>query len=159
MKPIATLILAVILLAFMPGCKKDSSKSNNGGIEGTWANKQIYPNATARATTYTFNSDGKFEIKLSAFDPVSDKLLGYFYKSTGSYTLTANQLEFSNVTNYAIKDNGTTPVPEDQLVALSGQGAANTYTYAFNAKKDSLALTINCPPNASCIGLQWYKRQ
>ncbi|OKS89426.1 hypothetical protein [Mucilaginibacter polytrichastri] len=163
MKPIMFLIATVLAFVIIQSCKKDSTKNNvaktnNEAIVGTWENPQIYPSATGRSQVYIFNQDGTFESKFAVIDPVNNQIVGYTYKSTGKYALTSNQLVFSNVTGYSIKDNGTTPVPESQLVNV-GQLGANTFSIGFTTKKDSLSMLINCPPNADCTGITWFQKK
>jgi hypothetical protein len=158
MKPFVYLIFMLIALAVITGCKKDSSKNNNTPIVGTWENKQIYPNASAHSQTFTFNSDGSFVTSATVSDPVTNQLLGYFYKSTGKYVLTGGDLSFTNVVYYGIPNNGSSAVPENQLV-VGSQTYNSPYSVGFSAKKDSLSLLIHCPPNANCIGLLWYKKK
>lgn len=159
MKPFVALIFGLIAFAVIASCKKDSSKnSNNNSLVGTWENKQIYPNASAHSETYTFNGDGTFETSSTVSDAVTNQLLGYFYKSTGKYVLSGDELSFTNVVYYGIPNNGSSAVPENQLV-LGSQTYNNPYSVGYNAKKDSLSLLIHCPPNASCIGLLWYKKK
>jgi hypothetical protein len=163
MKPIMFLIATVLAFVVIQSCKKDSAKNNvaktnNEAIVGTWENRQIYPGAKGSSQLYVFNKDGSFESKLAVINPVSNEIVGYSYKTTGKYALTSDQLVFSNVTGYGIKDNSTTPVPESQLVSV-GQLGANTFSVGFTAKKDSLSLLIHCPPNADCIGITWFQKR
>ena len=159
MKPFLTLIFAMIAFAVVTGCKKDSSKNNNNNsIVGTWENKQIDPNASAHSQNFTFKGDGTFETSSTVSDPVTNQLLGYYYKSTGKYVLNDNELSFTNVVYYGLPNNGSGAVPENQLV-VGSQTYNSPYSVGFNAKKDSLSMLIHCPPNANCIGLQWYKKK
>jgi hypothetical protein len=163
MKPIMFVIATVLAFVVIQSCKKDSSKNNvaktnNEAIIGTWENRQIYPSATGRSQVYIFNQEGAFESKSAVINPISNQIVGYTYKTTGKYTLTSDLLVFSNVTSYGIKDNGTSPVPESQLVSV-GQLGANTFSVGFTAKRDSLSMLIHCPPNADCIGITWFQKK
>jgi hypothetical protein len=165
MKPIIFFISAMLAFVVIQSCKKDSAKNNvaktnNEAIIGTWENRQIYPSASGRSQVYIFNQDGSFESKFAVTNPVNNQIVGYTYKTTGKYALTTDQLVFSNVIGYGIKDNGTTPtpVPEGQLVS-NGQLGANIFSIGFNTKKDSLSMLIHCPPNADCIGITWFQKK
>ncbi|WCT12605.1 hypothetical protein [Mucilaginibacter jinjuensis] len=158
MKPFVYLVFTLIAFAVIISCKKDSPKNNNDGLVGTWENRQIYPSATGHSQVFTFSANGTFETHATAFDAVSNQSLGYFYKSTGNYVLNGSDLSFSNIVYYGIPNNGSSAVPENQLV-VGTQTYNSPYSVGFNAKRDSLSLLIHCPANANCIGLLWYKKK
>jgi hypothetical protein len=131
--------LIVILITAFSACKKDSAL--NISIIGKWSKL-----ANGNLQQYEFRRDSTYQSTLFATNPVTSKVLGYRYKSTGKYRLKGEELTFYNITHYS---NPNSYGPETDLVKTNGP-ETETY-YKAEVSNGKLSLFFICGPAASCI--------
>jgi hypothetical protein len=137
-------LLAALLVLTFSTCKKDTAKGNTS-IIGKWSNKVSGHNDIIGQ--YEFKSNDSVVFYTYKIDTVSKSVVGYSYKSAGTYkienaTLTMNMVSFANTAGNF--------VPLAQLVQSNGS-ATSIYTMAINSQKNMLSLYFTCPPYADCI--------
>ncbi|WDF55725.1 hypothetical protein [Mucilaginibacter sp. KACC 22063] len=157
MKTLKTLFIITAAVFMIAGCKKDNGKSDP--LLGTWQKKIVASSGDVQVEEYKFKSDGTFELR-SAIANSSNQVLGYTYRTVGTYTVSKDQLTLNISTTYTKDDASQGYVAIDKLVSHPPVFQSLSYTVAYNATVDSLSLTIHCPPNADCIGGEtWYQKQ
>lgn len=156
MKTLQHFILVTALLA--AGCKKDHADQKT--IIGTWQETHVTNSENNVVEKYNFNTDGSFNISSVVVSKADNQVLGYTGKSNGTFTQAGNDITLNYKATYVKSDNSKNYVPADQLTLVTSVSFPTlVYTTGFNAKGDSLSLNIHCPPNADCIGIQWFGRQ
>ncbi len=141
--PIQTLsLLTVVLLLTFDACKKDT-KTTSIDITGKWALTQFQG-----IQQYEFKSDQTVEFNVIATDSVTKQVIGYRYKSTGSYTIKNDSLMMFNLKSYT--NSKSTYGPATELVPTNGL-KTDSYKVALNSQKNKLSLYFTCPPNADCV--------
>ncbi len=141
--PIQTLSLfAAVLLLAVSACKKDSNKMAID-ITGKWTLTQFQG-----IQQYEFKSDQTVEFNIIATDSVTKQVIGYRYKSTGSYTIKNDSLIMFNLKSYT--NSKSTYGPATELVPTNGL-KTSSYKVSLNNQKNRLSLYFTCPPNADCV--------
>lgn len=130
-------LLAVILFST---CKKSDIATI---ITGKWAKIEFQG-----IQQYKFNSDKTFEYDAFATDSVTKAVLGYWYKTTGKYTITNSQITFYSIQTFSTP--GSTFVPASALVAINGSTTVS-YTFTLDNEQRKLSLYFTCPPYADCV--------
>jgi hypothetical protein len=141
---IFSLFAALVILTFST-CKKDTS-NGSAAIAGKWSDN-VFASRDVIGQ-YEFKSDNSVEFLTYKIDTVSNNIIGYGYKSTGSYKIEKSTLTMYNMVNYS--NSGGNFVPVDQLVQTGG-AATVAYTFALNGQKNQLSFYFTCPANANCI--------
>ena len=152
------LIAAIILLAGVYSCKKDSSL--NTSLVGTWVRTSAFEKGEKVSQTYIFKTDSTVQITNTILDSASGNVLGYQFLSNGKFRLNNDQLRLYEL-NSLYNSKGLSPyyVPVSQLSPLTTD-TLQTFTIKFDATYTTCTFIYPpCGPSANCIGQLSYKRQ
>ncbi|MFD1255630.1 hypothetical protein ACFQ3S_02375 [Mucilaginibacter terrae] len=152
------LLLVLVSLGFS-ACKKGDTINTDPSLVGTW--KLPLPSIVDNTRTweFQFKNNGTMQFSIYYTDAATGKVLGYYLKTIGRYKkLRTNRLQLYNVTNYSNDPTKGPYAAEADLIARS-TNATTDYTYFINAGGKELDITIDCPPNANCIGKLTYTKQ
>ena len=135
---------AALLVLTFSTCKKDTAKGNTS-IIGKWSNKVFSHNDIIGQ--YEFKTNDSVVFYTFKIDTVSKSVIGYSYKSIGTYKienakLTMNMVSFANT--------GGNFVPLAQLVQSNGS-ATSIYTIVLDSQKNQLSLYFTCSPAGNCV--------
>ena len=132
-------IIIIILITAFSACKKDSATKVN--IVGKWSKS-----ANADLQQYEFRSNSTYQSAGFTIDPLTSKVLGYRYKSTGKYRLNGQELTLYNNITYSNPDGYG---PETDLVKTNPYKAEIHYRAEVSSGK--LSLFFSCGPTENCI--------
>ena len=136
---------AALLVLTFSTCKKDTAKGNTS-IIGKWSNKVF--NHSDIIGQYEFKTNDSVVFYTYKIDTVSKNILGYSYKSIGTYKIENSTLTLYNMVSFSDPVEGFVPLA--QLIQSNGS-ATSVYTISINSKTNTLSLYFTCPPYADCI--------
>lgn len=156
------LSLGVIMLLtiFSTACKKDKSKNIDKRLNGTWVSTKPNIFLTNVISEYRFSDNGTVENITYMIDTGTGTILGYASRLTGRYRVVGHgRLQFYDFTNYYNDPSKGRYSPLDQLIASPTVNTSHYYSYQLSPVPTMLSLGIECPPNASCVGLISYQKK
>jgi hypothetical protein len=140
-KSVIIIALTGVIISGIFACSKDQ-KLNTNNVYGTW--KKSFAGGSQQ---YEFKSDSTFIFSDLATEPVTGKVLGYHYKSTGKY-----RIKQSDLTLYDVKLFVNSKGDYSSEAELSEtKEAAPSIVYKLKMEKKTISLSFDCPINASCI--------
>ena len=141
-------IICLVALAAIPGCKKDRLTN---GLQGAWFMEMPYAvnqNQYIYQTEYRFNDYGKIAIYDRLLDRTSKAVLGFKSKSDGDYRIENDILYLEDIKGFHSKDYNYVPLEE---VNIPFGPWDSHFKMSIEPDKKKLTLTPICGPTENCV--------
>ena len=155
MRSIINAFLVFYSILVFTGCSKEKNSLNTENLIGIWYHEDILEedNRISRLQ-YNFMEEGAFEMMRIEYEKSSGGILGYGFRSVGTYQLSDDQLTFYFQKYYVNDDPKDYTELENLRLVYAGEEDLTTWLYRFEDEGEKLILTSPgpCPPNAICVG-------
>ncbi len=151
------LCLSLLLYLITGSCQNEQiDPVKNEILTGTWI--ATFPITANQVWTveYTFSSNDHVLQRSYRRDPTTGQITGHLSRLEGTYELRGQDLLIRNVT---LKRSGGEWVPENQLADATPDDALTSAYIIFDTNKTSFYRSISCPPNATCVGPNYFFKQ
>lgn len=153
------LTIMAALLAVLISCSEDLNETPNNLLVGTWENSyNLEDDDLTTSLIYNFHPDNSFDLSRVVVNSSTSEILGYRYKSTGSYQVNGNQLTTIETESYIHNDLTGLYTDEDDL-ELSDYTKQMKVIFTISDQPNILTFEYEpCGPLENCIGEQRFKR-